>query len=86
MKHSVCMQSHRSPKSVRPRASTKVKPATKKTEKTRGNAMDLGNLDNASKTDDQETRQEEFDPWEKHANQGFEVLDASGVYAGGHTR
>ena len=34
------------------------KTSDKKTEKTRGNAMDLGNLDNASKTDDQETRQE----------------------------
>ena len=38
------------------------KTSDKKIEKTRGNAMDLGNLDNASKTDDQETRQEEFDP------------------------
>ena len=46
--------------------------------------MDLGNLDNASKTDDQETRQEEFDPWQKYAGQGSEVLDASGVYAVGH--
>ena len=40
------------------------KTSDKKIEKTRGNAMDLGNLDNASKTDDQETRQEEFDPWQ----------------------
>ena len=78
MKHSACMQSRRSPKSVRPRATTKVKPATK-IEKTRGNDMDLGNLDNANKTDDQETRQEEFDPWQKYAGQGSEVLDASGV-------
>ena len=30
MKHSECMQSHRSPKSVRPRATTKEKPATKR--------------------------------------------------------
>ena len=42
--------------------------------------MDLGNVDNASKTDDQETRQEEFDPWQKYAGQ----LDASGVYAVEH--
>ena len=54
------------------------KTSDKKIGKTRGNAMDLGNLDNASKTDDQETRQEEFDPWQKYAGQGFEVLDASG--------
>ena len=46
--------------------------------------MDLGNLDNASKTDDQETRQEEIDPWQKYAGHGSEVLDASGVYAVGH--
>ena len=46
--------------------------------------MDLGNLDNASKTDDQETRQKEFDPWQKYAGQGSEVLDASGVHAVGH--
>ena len=30
MKHSACMQRRRSPKSVRPRATTKVKPATKR--------------------------------------------------------
>ena len=30
MKHFACMQSRRSPKSVRPRATTKVKPATKR--------------------------------------------------------
>ena len=60
------------------------KTSDKKIEKTRGNAMDLGNLDNASKTDDQETRQEEFNPWQKYAGQGSEVLDASGVYAVGH--
>ena len=50
-----------------------------KTEKTRGNAMDLGNLDNASKTDVQETRQAECDPWQENAGQGSEVLDAPGV-------
>ena len=60
------------------------KTSDNKIEKTRGNAMDLGNLDNASKTDDQETRQEEFDPWQKYAGQGSEVLDASGVCAVGH--
>ena len=60
------------------------KTSDKKIDKTRGNAMDLGNLDNASKTDDQETRQEEFDPWQKYAGQGSEVFDASGVYAVGH--
>ena len=60
------------------------KTSDKKIEKTRGNAMDLGNLDNVSKTDDQETRQEEFDPWHKYAGQGCEILDASGVYAVGH--
>ena len=84
MKHSACMQCHRSPKSVRPRASTKVKPATKKTEKTRGNATDLGKLDSASKTDEQETRQDKFDPWQRCTVQGSEVFDASGVYAVGH--
>ena len=36
------------------------KTSDKKIEKRRGNAMDLGNLDNASKTDDQETRQERW--------------------------
>ena len=53
------------------------KTSDKKIEKSRGNAMDLG-------TDDQETRQEEFDPWQKCAGQGSEVLDASGVYTVGH--
>ena len=57
------------------------KTSDKKIEKTRGNAMDLGNLDNATKTNDQETRQEEFDPWQKYAGQGSEVLDESGVFA-----
>ena len=59
------------------------KTSDRKTEKTRGNAMDLGNLDNASKTDEQETRQDEFDPWQRCAVQGSEVLDAPGVYAVG---
>ena len=76
LKHSACMQSHRSPKSVRPRATTKVKPATKKTEKTRGNATDLGKLDSASKTDEQETRQDKFDPWQRCTVQGSEVYQA----------
>ena len=64
MKHSACMQSRRSPKSVRPKSYHQGKTSDKKIEKTKGNAMDLGNLDNASKTDDEETRQEEFDPWQ----------------------
>ena len=38
----------------------------KKTDKTRGNAKDLGNLNNGNKTDDQETRREEFHLWEKY--------------------
>ena len=59
------------------------KTSDRKTEKTRGNAMDLGNLDNSSKTDEQETRQDEFDPWQRCAVQGSEVLDAPGVYAVG---
>ena len=54
------MQSQRSPKSARPYRQGKS--SDKKTEKMRGNAMDLGKLDTASKTDDQETRQEEFVP------------------------
>ena len=53
-----------------------------KTVKTRGNAMGLGNLDNASKIEDQETRQEE--PVAKVRCQGSEVHDASGVYAVRH--
>ena len=46
--------------------------------------MDLGNLDNASKTDDQETRQEEFDPLVKvRWPRAPRSLTASGLYAVG---
>ena len=50
-------------------------------EKTKGNAIDLGNLDNVGKLDDQETRQEYFDPWQKNAGQGSEAPDGSDVEA-----
>ena len=58
MKHSACVQSRRSPKKRTAQSYHQGKTSDTKIEKTRGNAMDLGNLDNASKTDDQETRQE----------------------------
>ena len=83
MKHSACMQSHRSPKSVRPRATKKVRPATERPRRREAMPWIWAILDNASKTNEQETRQDEFDPWQRCAVQGSEVLDAPGVYAVG---